>query len=557
MHSKKVVKGLRALHPGQDNCHRCQHQGPQLGHHRLQLSDAQFPPRETIVRSHVWREDFSLPFPLDLETLKDRTGNHNHHDLQRRQVYLGPSHYTVSERCSPSCYLWRELGAPTWDARSPPSTCVRERSAQAHHGKEVADEILTSKLKRHSDCGSKRERYNNELPHPLDSGPMLAKVKSQEYYRKAPNVLQEHRLDCVSETYHQNTHLPELEYKNKHKFGYNEQCEKRHVTFKGYDDGHSIEINGPASPIKNHCNGATAFFSTEVPQRNYNYFKTTGPKLPVSGVIVGETKLAQAVRSEVARSRRNHRKNQGTVREQIKQVVTELEDVLSGLKQVQMEMKEVVQQIDVLTSNIDLGEEAQEPFNGLPQESTHYANHAEFPERDSAHAGVRIQSTCSLSDYSMTAVISACPDNHPASEIHTNPSSNAHGLMTVESADSSQMSHTSALELQKTKNTANGDCLRARPPKAKVKELQHPKGKTDPTKNPDPPPLAQISLVKTKRPPKWTSQRTLKEFKCPEDTSLSWKTETAYIHNGVKVWNRGRSTALMRTTHSHTDTLRT
>ncbi|KAK3534460.1 hypothetical protein QTP86_015191 [Hemibagrus guttatus] len=516
MHSEKAAKGQRALHPAQDYCHLCLQPGPALTHHRQQLSDVQCPPLEPGLRSHVWREDLSLPFPLDLEALEDRTGNHNHHDLQRRQVYLGPSqHYTVSERCSPPCYLWREVRVPGRDPRFPPSTCVWERSALAHHEQEVADGRLAGRLGRHSDCSSERERYHHQLPHLLNGGPMLAKVRSQRYYREARNVSEEHHLDCVSENYHQNTHLPELEWDNRPKLGYNGHCERRHVTFEGHDDGHSIEANGPASPIKNHCNGAKAFFSTEVPQSKFTVSKKTGPKLPVSGIDCGETDLSQADRSEVGGSRSNHRKNQGTVREQIKQVVTELEDVLSGLKQVQMEMKEVVQQIDVLTSNIDLGEEEQGPFNGLLQESTHHASRigvvalvhnvkrdAESPERDSTHAGVRPQRTRSLSNHSLTAVISARPDNHPAPEIHTNPSSRAHGLMTVESADSSQMNHTSALELQKTKSTANGDCLRARPPKAKVKELQHTRSRTDHTKNPDPPyPLTPISSTKTKRPP--------------------------------------------------------
>lgn len=51
-------------------------------------------------------------------------------------------------------------------------------------------------------------------------------------------------------------------------------------------------------------------------------------------------------------------KRKDTVREQIRQVVTNLEDVLGGLKQVHVEMKEVVEQIDRLTANIDLSEEA-------------------------------------------------------------------------------------------------------------------------------------------------------------------------------------------------------
>ncbi|XP_014047410.1 uncharacterized protein [Salmo salar] len=51
------------------------------------------------------------------------------------------------------------------------------------------------------------------------------------------------------------------------------------------------------------------------------------------------------------------RQKEGSVREQIRQVVSDLEGVLGGLKQVHVEMKEVVQQIDLLTANIDLEEE--------------------------------------------------------------------------------------------------------------------------------------------------------------------------------------------------------
>ncbi|KAL4658879.1 hypothetical protein GN956_G2338 [Arapaima gigas] len=53
-----------------------------------------------------------------------------------------------------------------------------------------------------------------------------------------------------------------------------------------------------------------------------------------------------------------------SVRDQIRLVVADLEDVLGGLKQIHLEMKEVVQQIELLTSNIDLGEE--EPTDGFP-----------------------------------------------------------------------------------------------------------------------------------------------------------------------------------------------
>ncbi|KAF7692448.1 uncharacterized protein si:ch211-178n15.1 [Silurus meridionalis] len=512
MHSEKPAKGQRALHPAQEYCHLCRQKKP--AHHRQELRDGQSPPLEPILRSHVWKEYLPLPFPVDLETLDDRAGNHNHHDLQRRQVCLGQSHYTLSESCSPPCYMWREMRVPRWDPWLPSPTCVWERSALAHCGQEVADGRVADRLGRPSDYGYGREWYHHEPPHPLNGGTMLAKVRSQRYYREARNVSEEHHLDCVSEKFHQNRQIPELEWDHRRTFEYNGHCERRHVTFEDHDDGHSIEYNGSTSPIKNHCNGAKAFFSTEVPQSKFTVSKTSGPKLPVSEIYGGETKLDQADRSEVGGSWSDHRKSQETVREQIKQVVTELEDVLSGLKQVQMEMKEVVQQIDVLTSSIDLGEEEQGPFNGLPQESMHQANrigvvalvhnanrNAESIQSVHMCAGVKSQTSRSLSDHSLAPVIS-CPESHPTTKIHTNPSSRVHAPMTVESAYSNQMNHTSVLEIQRTKGTANGDCLRARPPRAKVKELQHQKTKTDYTKNPDPPyPLAPISLAKTQRPP--------------------------------------------------------
>lgn len=77
----------------------------------------------------------------------------------------------------------------------------------------------------------------------------------------------------------------------------------------------------------------------------------------MSVVCVEETKLSQADRSEAGGSQSNHRKNEGSVREQIKQVVTELEDVLSGLKQVQLEMKEVsgaMMTFDLFFDELDL-----------------------------------------------------------------------------------------------------------------------------------------------------------------------------------------------------------
>ncbi|XP_076134828.1 uncharacterized protein LOC143117170 [Alosa pseudoharengus] len=57
------------------------------------------------------------------------------------------------------------------------------------------------------------------------------------------------------------------------------------------------------------------------------------------------------------------KKKQRAVRDQIQRVVVELEGILHGLKEVHLEMKEVVQQIELLTSDIDLT--GDEPHAGL------------------------------------------------------------------------------------------------------------------------------------------------------------------------------------------------
>ncbi|KAL0966532.1 hypothetical protein UPYG_G00296400 [Umbra pygmaea] len=65
----------------------------------------------------------------------------------------------------------------------------------------------------------------------------------------------------------------------------------------------------------------------------------------------------QKVKKKNQGSARENRGKEGTVRDQIRRVVLDLEGVLGGLKQVHVEMKEVVQQIDRLTANINLEEE--------------------------------------------------------------------------------------------------------------------------------------------------------------------------------------------------------
>ncbi|XP_052394775.1 uncharacterized protein LOC127942834 [Carassius gibelio] len=57
--------------------------------------------------------------------------------------------------------------------------------------------------------------------------------------------------------------------------------------------------------------------------------------------------------------------SQRAIRDQIQRVVVNLEEVLHGLKEIHLEMKEVVQKIDLLTADIDMGnEEPRNTFKG-------------------------------------------------------------------------------------------------------------------------------------------------------------------------------------------------
>ncbi|XP_035383986.1 uncharacterized protein si:ch211-178n15.1 [Electrophorus electricus] len=252
----------------------------------------------------------------------------------------------------------------------------------------------------------------------------------------------------------------------------------------------SAETSRTGQSTTTHCNGSWAFFPTEVPQSQFRSCRMPGSRLPVSVVQREDPELGRAVRAEgpgALESRRNQR-NQGSVREQIKQVVTELEDVLGGLKQVQLEMREVVQQIDLLTSNIDLKEDP--GHHGDCFGVVEIIQDSEGDAESLQQGGVR--TTLLQSEGGLAAGTSgrrdldvACPP--------------AHGPVAKESADSKRAVATCA---QCTNSVANGDCLPARPPKAKVKELWHQRRKTDhvaPSKPPKPPfPLA--GLIKTQRP---------------------------------------------------------
>nr|XP_020447272.1 uncharacterized protein LOC109955450 [Monopterus albus]XP_020447273.1 uncharacterized protein LOC109955450 [Monopterus albus] len=363
-------------------CQHCGHYEQPYGHH----GEAGY--RPASARQRDCRRDIQAPRVKEVggrAFIVDRVERNGHRSPQRRPVFteLGP--YSQSNDLSQVC-PW-ELNHAHWNY--PLESGVR-------HYPSVREQ-----------CGcvvrsdARAQPFNTGIPHPL---PHL-QVKGQGYrHRRTVRYVsvdeeEEKRCGCTSENYHlgsHGSHLGHLPISNGH-------CGPRLVFFEGGEERDSHQDWGrPKGGSDESCNGRggshKCFFSTEVPQKYLNQSRQKGPCIPSSGITGPETsKLTttselQRQGSEVMKQNRR----QDSVRDQIRQVVTDLEDVLGGLKQVHMEMKEVVEQIDRLTANIDLSEEAPGTTQGLSNNfdgSTHsedlrgapLLNHKPAPVQVSQH----------------------------------------------------------------------------------------------------------------------------------------------------------------------------
>ncbi|XP_044055478.1 uncharacterized protein LOC122877677 [Siniperca chuatsi] len=121
----------------------------------------------------------------------------------------------------------------------------------------------------------------------------------------------------------------------------------------------------PAEGFNGPLNGV--IFSTEVPHRGLGCTTTLrGPRKPrpslerIANLDQNQTWVQYRPTNEGEFQRKEAGCSRKVVRNQIKRVVDNLELVLTALRDVHQEMKEVVQQIDYLTSSIDLNEEEQQ-----------------------------------------------------------------------------------------------------------------------------------------------------------------------------------------------------
>lgn len=187
------------------------------------------------------------------------------------------------------CHFPREGGERRYPPVREHCGCVAPHDARTHHG-------------------------NTGIPHPL---PHL-QVRSQgSRHRRTVRYLSVDEQGCGCST---QNHLGSYHPRLGHLCAPNGHCEAKAVIFEGGDEGDSHQ--GRGSP--------KAFFPTEVPPKHLNHNgHRGGARVP--------TPDPRGQGSEVVKQS----KRRDSVRDQIRQVVMDLEDVLGGLKQVHVEMKEV------------------------------------------------------------------------------------------------------------------------------------------------------------------------------------------------------------------------
>ncbi|XP_039998820.1 uncharacterized protein LOC120798544 [Xiphias gladius] len=413
-------------------CQHCVHYEQPYGHH----GGVGYQPASARQMDHPsldFRRDIQAPRVKDVggrAFLVDRVERSGHRSPQRRPVFEGPGPYSQSDDLSQVC-PW-ELNPAQWSYPLEPGS-RHYPSVREHCGCVV-----------HSDTGA--HPFKAGTTHPL---PQL-QVKGQGYrHRRTVRYIsmdeEEEGCEYTSENYHEEPHGPHL----GHLPTPNGHCGPKSVLFEGREERDSHQERGRqqggSEEGYNGCGGFhKGFFPTEVPQKHLNQSRRKGPCISSSGITLPETSKSmtnndhQRQGSEVVKRKRR----QDLVRDQIRQVVTDLEDVLGGLKQVHVEMKEVVKQIDRLTANIDLTEEAPCSTQGLSnnfQSSTHSGdfkvalqpNHKPAPVQASQHVDEDriILRTNSPSPVHMASVVkTSCfiPPSHSKNVNHDRPGVNGH-----------------------------------------------------------------------------------------------------------------------------------
>lgn len=287
--------------------------------------------RQTDHPSLEHRRDFQAPCVKDVggrAFALDRVEISGHRSPQRRPVFTGLGLHSQSDDFSKVC-SW-ELNPAQW------SYPLQQEQRQYLPVREQCGCVVRDNTGAHL--------INTGIPHPL---PHL-QVRGQGYRHKRTvkyvSVEEEQSCGHFSKNYHQESCSHYLD----HLYMPNGHCGPRPVFFEGGEERESHQeqgrLKGGSEEYCTGCDGThKGFFPTEVPQKHLNQSRKKGHCIPSSGIPSPESSRSTVngdhwrQGSEVVKQKRR----QNSVRDRIRQVVTDLEEVLGGLKQVHVEMKEV------------------------------------------------------------------------------------------------------------------------------------------------------------------------------------------------------------------------
>ncbi|XP_028329424.1 uncharacterized protein LOC114479773 [Gouania willdenowi] len=347
-------------------CQQCARYEQSWGHHGAQGCQPA-PNRQMDHPSLDCRSDIQSKWVKDVEGNSfavDRVERSHYCSPQRRPMSTGPDPYSHPHEPSQVC-PWT-LKHTQWNYH--PEPMLRNYS----YAREPCCCVM------HND--TRTLSFIAGIPHPLPHLQVKGQGNSARKGVRYVNLDEEVDCGCSNENYYKvphNSMLCHLQLPNGH-YG------SKHVFFEEKEEGdtHQEEsrLKGGSEEGTNGCGGShRGFFPTEIPQMHLKQRRRMRSSTPSStGIMKSEPPKSeinghQHQCSEVVKQRRS----QDLVRDQIRQVVTDLEDVLGGLKQVHIEMKEVVDQIDRLTANIDLREETPCITHGSTDDL-----------QDTAHSGV-------------------------------------------------------------------------------------------------------------------------------------------------------------------------
>lgn len=247
---------------------------------------------------------------------------------QRRPVCAGPGLYGHSDDFSQVC-PW-ELNPDQWS--NPEEPGVRRNSSARQQCGCVKN-------------GNRTHPFHPGIPHPL---PHL-QVMGQGYRRRRIvryiSVDEEEGCDCASDNHHLEPHSSPGHFPLT-----NGHSGPRRVFFEEEEERDNYQdqgwVKGGSEDGFDHCSGSDkSFFSTEVPLKHLSQRRQKASCIAPLSTTCSETSKSINNQDDdhqrTASEETTQKTRRDSVRDQIRQVVTDLEEVLGGLKQVHVEMKEV------------------------------------------------------------------------------------------------------------------------------------------------------------------------------------------------------------------------